>query len=1151
MWLSMGQLESETRLSRASQLRVRTDASSRGSTVRSERRIADWFTLGSDARPPLPHRSDMITPRTRHRTRSTRLAAIAGALLLCLSACSVTSGGSESDEKPEKGGEQAADDGQTTPGVLQELRILDKIVAVDRNGEEIDFSDDLLALASESAEEPVDFSERGSFAASSTFQPQLLDRSDQPVGSVDMVGGVIESDGEQSVAVLTTPNPGEWTIGLGYTLRIDIPEQEGVTDGTPLVVDYAYVQYLPVEGATGLEGGQSPLELMRARAAAGAMAFEADDSGTLRLFAGQVSVARAEEREPEGIVRGTAEDDSKKKGGAGQKVMDEAKDWAKGKAKEEAVDKADLPDGSEHLIGGIVDGADDALTGDCVGTKCVDNLLDKIEEGFKKSLKEIDDKLDFEPDNPDGPDGDKIPTFSIPPYTIPPYTIPDRPPRPPNPGPNAPPGPNPPTPPPPGDTPPGDSPNPPPGDTPPGDSPNPPPGDPPPGDTPPSDTPEPDPCPGCGGSSRTDPHIVTFDQRDYDLQVIGELTAARAGEFEVQVRYEPLTCSCRASITTSVAVTDGDHRVQLNLTDPLVLIVDGDDVDLDDRPRIIAGDLKVLRTNSGIELTDGQGTIAVVKVHPNFLNVDVLPGGAHQWAGLFGNANGDVADDFQTPDGENLGSLPRSEAINGEFADSWRVTADTSLFNYEDGESTASFEDATFPAPHPEVDAEDLESGRKARPKQGATLCRLAGITDAAILEDCVFDFTITGSPSLTQGNREAQISKSNALSREAEETPGEPTEGAGALTVPSAELAEEKGRHLVTGGGLALVREVKEDRTTLHALDIATRSERWTQSDVSERCRPVVLDGIGVVARLEKGSEALGDDDEALALFALDDGRELARFSPGEDDDLERCDDALVGDDDVVVHRHNETVRAFRVGDDITPLWTSTVEDAKSMVAMADGVLVNSWTDDDVDEKIDGTNRFDLLDLTTGEVTSSLDVTGGDPDVVRALGPDSVMATLKGAKGHGDLRAMALIDTTGGELRTVWVQGSDPDEPLRPARLAQMGDLLVGWTKHELGDGLVAYDISDGQQVWVYKTTSFDNTRGLVSATSERILVSPFGGAWLEPVDADGERLDLIEAPGAYAGPNQITPVGDDTILATGVGEAGVDGIYAVFIDV
>src|SRR3546814_6677001 len=65
------------------------------------------------------------------------------------------------------------------------------------------------------------------------------------------------------------------------------------------------------------------------------------------------------------------------------------------------------------------------------------------------------------------------------------------------------------------------------------------------------------------------------------------------------------------------------------------------------------------------------------------------------------------------------------------------------------------------------------------------------------------------------------------------------------------------------------------EVRGELVAIDLETRSIRWTAPDIATECKPTVIDGMGVVAQAQTGSPRLGEDAAELVGLSI---REIGR---------------------------------------------------------------------------------------------------------------------------------------------------------------------------------------------------------------------------------------------------------------------------------
>jgi hypothetical protein len=113
-----------------------------------------------------------------------------------------------------------------------------------------------------------------------------------------------------------------------------------------------------------------------------------------------------------------------------------------------------------------------------------------------------------------------------------------------------------------------------------------------------------------------------------------------------------------------------------------------------------------------------------------------LPGSI---AGLQGEDEGQ-ANDFQLQDGTVLPQPLTDSELYGEYADAWRVSDATSLFNYGPGQSTATFTDVNFPnAP---LTLADLPT---ALVNEAAATVAAAGITDPATAAAAELDYIATG----------------------------------------------------------------------------------------------------------------------------------------------------------------------------------------------------------------------------------------------------------------------------------------------------------------------------------------------------------------------------------------------------------------------
>jgi hypothetical protein len=282
-----------------------------------------------------------------------------------------------------------------------------------------------------------------------------------------------------------------------------------------------------------------------------------------------------------------------------------------------------------------------------------------------------------------------------------------------------------------------------------------------------------------------DPHITTVDGVRYDFQGAGEFVILReAGGMEIQARKTPVStpffpgpnphtglASC-VSVNTAVAVRVGSHRVtyqpEFGVKDPefgtrhFQLRVDGVLRNLPPAGLALGPGGRVVTLVNDLIIDFPDGTTLIVSPgywtaqHMLFLNLAVLNTRASE--GVMGTvpAGGWLP---ALPDGTSLGPRPASlqqryADLNRTFADAWRVTDETSLFDYEQGTSTATLTLRDWPkADAPCVVGESrpeeralsprVVEERALSPRVVEELCR--PITDEHLRANCVFDVTATG----------------------------------------------------------------------------------------------------------------------------------------------------------------------------------------------------------------------------------------------------------------------------------------------------------------------------------------------------------------------------------------------------------------------
>ena len=243
------------------------------------------------------------------------------------------------------------------------------------------------------------------------------------------------------------------------------------------------------------------------------------------------------------------------------------------------------------------------------------------------------------------------------------------------------------------------------------------------------------------GSSANEPHMRTFDGLRYDFQAVGEFVLVKSddGALEVQVRQKNVTKSAAAN--SAIAMRAGGTRISYyaQLNDGFEgLYIDGERVDGPVSRTLADGKSTITSTNFGYEVRLENGSR--VSVAARFIVNVVVAARNMRVTGLLGDADGDVRNDLSVPGGQAFKGTDFAQ-LYGAFADRWRVTPETSLFDYPAGASTEAYTRKEYPTEY--VTLATLSEQDK---KSAAAVCREAAVP-ASWFDDCVFDVTVTGDP--------------------------------------------------------------------------------------------------------------------------------------------------------------------------------------------------------------------------------------------------------------------------------------------------------------------------------------------------------------------------------------------------------------------
>lgn len=277
-----------------------------------------------------------------------------------------------------------------------------------------------------------------------------------------------------------------------------------------------------------------------------------------------------------------------------------------------------------------------------------------------------------------------------------------------------------------------------------------------------------------------DPHLTTTNGVHYDFQGGGEFISLRNSDsrFELQTRQRPVSttfqpganaytglASC-VSLNTAAALRVGTRRVTFQPGPGpeggrrMELRIDGALTTLPPQGLNLGGGNWIARAGSteGIDVRAADGTRVIITPQfwasqgYSYLNVDVSNTPARE--GILGHI---LAGEWlpRAPNGASFGAKPASIAdrhalLNQRFADAWRVTDGSSLFDYAPGTTTADFTFRDWP-PEPGKPCV-LPSQKPVEPmprERALQVC--AVIKDKQMFENCVFDAIAMGDPGVAK----------------------------------------------------------------------------------------------------------------------------------------------------------------------------------------------------------------------------------------------------------------------------------------------------------------------------------------------------------------------------------------------------------------
>ena len=244
-----------------------------------------------------------------------------------------------------------------------------------------------------------------------------------------------------------------------------------------------------------------------------------------------------------------------------------------------------------------------------------------------------------------------------------------------------------------------------------------------------------------------DVHIITYNGLEYNFQAEGEFTLAQSripgDSFDIQLRLQPESPTASVTYITQVAVSVGSDRITFDTTRPDFVQIDGaaTTINMSD-PVVHLADGTLTEISTSVFRVDwNTGEEMTVTDYGTYMDVaDGIPLSEPESVGGLQGEDAGQANDFQLSDGTILQQPLTTSELYGPYANSWRVSQASSLFDYLPGQSTATFTNTNFPR-----DVVSLSSLPASVVAQAASIVAAAGITDPNIAAAAELDYLATG----------------------------------------------------------------------------------------------------------------------------------------------------------------------------------------------------------------------------------------------------------------------------------------------------------------------------------------------------------------------------------------------------------------------
>jgi len=494
------------------------------------------------------------------------------------------------------------------------------------------------------------------------------------------------------------------------------------------------------------------------------------------------------------------------------------------------------------------------------------------------------------------------------------------------------------------------------------------------------------------------------------------------------------------------------------------------------------------------------------------------PAPGREYEGLLGNNNGDPNDDFVSVAGVLEQPLEWAD-LHSLFADKWRVTNDTSLFEYDEGESADTFFIPGFPETPTNIENVPEELRLEAE-----RAC--ADVENQIAFQDCVFDVGCSGEDSFVEDHliRDPEFNADiQTLAQSIELTNLEWGHSIEGTTLRDFAIAD---------ASITLTMTLL-DAPRLNAFDSRSGKRLW-QLDGVERCKPAIVNSEHVVVQLS------AEESGALLLLDAQTGREIDRLV-SEDNALVQCSGEISqGSSGRIILSNRNQSHGFRLTNNTLRLdWSSDYESDPLLAGFSPRGLRVLLNDNFYLSGIKaGAIHIFSLDANTGfarhEFATNLSLDAG----LQKAGDD--LLALTGAIGP-DSQAIGITTSSSGTMTQAWSRSFSVDASdgitRSLANVAPGPNGFASWTTKLIDGrsraGVAEFDAQTGLALWFSQTSSFDNNDQVVALSDGSYAVSPFGSSnFIESHQSDGSADFSLPYPAGTNFPVTLLNAGDDRIV-------------------